>query len=714
MKTLMLRVCYLGLAVTAVVLSPGAKENANADIPDPVADVLPPLLIADVDPEPAVDYPAPLAAPPVTDTNAPTKPPIMVQPPTPPSNLKLSPGLAEVVKLVQAGVGEDVLMAYITNSSDIFAIDSDTIVYLNDLGVANGVITALIQHDSSPETAARKASATAVQPLPPGVATTKPVQDVYPPAAPRTFPATGQTTYPGDFSTVTDTNPPASELPPAVETVAPATENVTVNHFYSSLAPYGTWMDVEGYGLCWQPTVAVTDPYWRPYSHRGRWLWSDYGWYWYSDYSWGWGPFHYGRWCSYPRVGWLWVPGTVWGPSWVTWRYSGSYCGWAPLPPGCGYRSGIGLTWYGSGVSIGFDFGLGSHCYTYVPVNRFCDWNVRRHCLPDNELHVVHRSARQVNRISARNGGAIVNHGIEANTIARASRTKIPTTRVKDGGPLPVNQGAKPERIENNGRDVAVVRPQLPKNPPPVTATRGSATKAQPVNLANPARGGAVSAARPQPASPLANTPAARANANRPAPSPLHPPQTQSPSQGTANRHGAVALAPPPSTPNRPAVAQPNRPQTQPQATPNAAPRNVNPAPAQRNPSPLAQNSTPAPAPRNVTPPPARSSQPAARPNPAPQTAPRSNPNPGIRSFAQPQASAPQARYSPLHPSASARPAPSAPQAVARPQFSAPAPASRPSVAPSAPARSAPPAARSAPSGGGGSRSSAGGGRNRD
>ena len=31
--------------------------------------------------------------------------------------------------------------------------------------------------------------------------------------------------------------------------------------------------------------------------------------------------------------GWCWAPDTVWGPSWVTWRYSGDYCGWAPLPP---------------------------------------------------------------------------------------------------------------------------------------------------------------------------------------------------------------------------------------------------------------------------------------------------------------------------------------------------------------------------------------------
>ena len=31
--------------------------------------------------------------------------------------------------------------------------------------------------------------------------------------------------------------------------------------------------------------------------------------------------------------GWVWVPGTVWAPAWVSWRYGGGYVGWAPLPP---------------------------------------------------------------------------------------------------------------------------------------------------------------------------------------------------------------------------------------------------------------------------------------------------------------------------------------------------------------------------------------------
>jgi uncharacterized protein DUF6600 len=736
MKTLMLRVCYLGLAVSTILASPGDKEKATTEDVnpvDPVADVLKPLQIADADALADADLPAPLAAP----TNAPVKPPPMpLEEPVPPPNVKLSPALAEVIKLVQAGVSADVLLAYITNSTSVFDIDSNAIVYLNDLGVTNTVITALIQHDSSPETAARRASATAAQPLPPGLAATAPVTNVYPApaAATRTFPAAGQTTYPGDYASMTDTNAESTNLPPAVQVAAPA-ENVTVNYFYSSLAPYGSWVDVDGYGLCWRPTVAVTDPYWRPYNHCGRWLWSDYGWYWYSDYSWGWGPFHYGRWCNYPRWGWVWVPGTVWSPAWVTWRYSDAYCGWAPLPPGCGWRSGIGLTWYGRGISVGFDFGLGSHCYSYVPTARFCDWHVWRHCLPENRLRVVHHNTINVNKVVVRNN-TIVNQGIEPNTIARATRSKIPTMRVRDAA-LPVDQRVKPERLENNGNTLAVVRPQLPKTAPAtanlVSSQRGTAQRGKPINLASSTP--AVDRANARGQSPNATTGTPRQQANT-------PPMSAIRDQGNANRGETTAVGPPNSgvrteAPNRSGNVERARPQAAPQT---AAPRQQvgrsvpaeapqvgqggRPTPPQLRNNNAAANTpptrNPAPAARLVPP---TQNQPSTRPVPPQVTpAPRNNNN-MIRSYAQPERSVPNAA-----PPRASQPVPrmqipsAAPQPTYRPappQVSAPrAEVSRPSAAPSAPSvRSSPPqATRSAPSGGGGGgggNRGGGGGRNR-
>src|SRR5436305_674962 len=69
----------------------------------------------------------------------------------------------------------------------------------------------------------------------------------------------------------------AAEVASAIPTVTapstpptdsyPAYDPQAVNYFYDSLAPYGSWVDVAGYGWCWQPTVSVVDVSWRPYSH---------------------------------------------------------------------------------------------------------------------------------------------------------------------------------------------------------------------------------------------------------------------------------------------------------------------------------------------------------------------------------------------------------------------------------------------------------------
>ena len=145
--------------------------------------------------------------------------------------------------------------------------------------------------------------------------------------------------------------------------------------------PYGTWVDVDGYGRCWRPSVVVYNPGWQPYCDHGHWVYTDCGWYWFSDYSWGWAPFHYGRWFRDPRWGWCWAPDTVWGPSWVTWRYSDNYCGWAPLPPRAVYREGVGFFYNGVAVGVGFDFGLSWNCFAFVPIGHFCDPHPCRYCV---------------------------------------------------------------------------------------------------------------------------------------------------------------------------------------------------------------------------------------------------------------------------------------------------------------------------------------------
>lgn len=116
--------------------------------------------------------------------------------------------------------------------------------------------------------------------------------------------------------------------------------SISFNDFYSSLSPYGNWINYGNYGQVWIPSTGFG---FTPYSTNGHWVLSDYGWTWVSDYSWGWAPFHYGRWLYDDYYGWIWVPGSEWAPAWVAWRNSPDYYGWAPLGPGINININIGI-----------------------------------------------------------------------------------------------------------------------------------------------------------------------------------------------------------------------------------------------------------------------------------------------------------------------------------------------------------------------------------
>jgi len=94
---------------------------------------------------PATAAPAPISLP----TLAPAPPEVRVPQstpiPAPPS--RFSAWTKEVIKMAQAGVGEDVLLTYI-DSAGTFNLGADEIVYLRDLGVSSQVMVAMIQHDS--------------------------------------------------------------------------------------------------------------------------------------------------------------------------------------------------------------------------------------------------------------------------------------------------------------------------------------------------------------------------------------------------------------------------------------------------------------------------------------------------------------------------------------------------------------------------------------
>jgi uncharacterized membrane protein YgcG len=124
-----------------------------------------------------------------------------------------------------------------------------------------------------------------------------------------------------------------SEAPPPPAGSEVSSEAV----FYERLSPYGHWTFVAPYGRVWVPAVGWG---WRPY-YYGRWVLTDWGWTFASDDPWGWAAYHYGRWNWAGGVGWYWIPGNVWAPAWVSWRYGAGYVTWCPLGPAgiaFGYR----------------------------------------------------------------------------------------------------------------------------------------------------------------------------------------------------------------------------------------------------------------------------------------------------------------------------------------------------------------------------------------
>src|SRR5690242_7154053 len=61
----------------------------------------------------------------------------------------VSPAVAEVIRLAQSGVGEDVVTGYIQNSAAPFDLSADQILYLRDLGISSQAITAMLGRDAT-------------------------------------------------------------------------------------------------------------------------------------------------------------------------------------------------------------------------------------------------------------------------------------------------------------------------------------------------------------------------------------------------------------------------------------------------------------------------------------------------------------------------------------------------------------------------------------
>lgn len=444
-----------------------------------------------------------------------------VQPssPPPPDNasvakksdyLYFSPLSREILQLSNSSVEEKVILTYIQNSTTPFSLNADQIAYLKNNGVSDAVLTAMLAHDQDVKKHYTEQEAT----VPPA----EPNPDV-------------------------DEAPDAEALPPdqpqgnqpIVEQAAPPSE-ADVTYFRDSLAPYGSWRYIDNYGWGWQPYVVARYSDWTPYCDDGRWLYSNQGWYWNSDYSWGWAPFHYGRWWRDPRLGWTWFPGRTWAPSWVMWRYSDPYCGWAPLPPGGFFNNGVG---------VGFNFGLSSDFFTFVTFGNFLDRDLRHHRLHHDQVNNFFGNTTVINNFARGRNNTAFNRGLDPRRVAAATGQPITPVQVRT---LPNgNRSVRPDRVVRFGSTPTVFRPQLSTlagtginqlvNNQILRTPRLATTASPAVNLAQP---------------PNASPPATTGN--------LPPVTTGAPAVGNAilrSTAPAVSRTLPPLAPATPALRQP-------------------------------------------------------------------------------------------------------------------------------------------------------------
>jgi hypothetical protein len=410
---------------------------------------------------------SPGAPPPPADEEAGAIPPIV-----PVAVPDLPKPVAEIVLLAQRTLGESVLVHFVDTIQEPFELDGEQVIYLSDLGIPDGVISALLRRS---QTLAGRSPVLSEEPMVADVGQPTPQTQSSEPTAAQyraTFqaPEANAPVY-GQPQPVAQP-PQQAGLGPEVAqgaAVQAPTQQVTYNVFYESLSPYGNWVQAPAYGWVWQPTVAVVNPGWQPYVHGGRWMWTDYGWYWNSTYSWGWAPFHYGRWHQSGVHGWVWVPGRSWGPAWVAWRYDAAYCGWAPLPPECYWSPGIGFSWMSRGSSVSVGFGIGLGAWAVAPWGGFCAPRLPVVCLPrESTGHFVNNTSIKVSEgqavnIVGNNNTVIINNAVSRDQVQRHVREEIRKVAVTDA-PTPGRASIAP-RPASDGTSarpqIAAYRPQI-------------------------------------------------------------------------------------------------------------------------------------------------------------------------------------------------------------------------------------------------------------
>jgi hypothetical protein len=224
----------------------------------------------------------------------------------------------------------------------------------------------------------------------------------------------------------------------------------------------------------------------------------------------------------------VWVPGTVWAPSWVTWAYTDDFIGWAPVP------ASFVLTF---GGYVGPPVVVERSRFVFVPARQFVGVRVATVRVDPRRNAAIFARAQRVTgfRVSS---GIVRNTALPVATVQRISGRRIEPRRVD-----PARLHAT--RIASSGAArsarLSVVAPARERN-----AIGTNATRSERVARAKPAEKRSVKA---QPAPKVAQRstrshPAEKAPARHPAnQTARRQPETRKPAR-ESRQHETVARAP--------------------------------------------------------------------------------------------------------------------------------------------------------------------------
>ena len=244
----------------------------------------------------------------------------------------------------------------------------------------------------------------------------------------------------------------------------PPVSGMQIGFFYSSLSPHGEWIEAGPGFHVWRPFHIHS--HWRPYL-IGRWMWTDYGWYWMSDEPFGWIVYHYGRWYYDDYYGWVWVPDDVWGPAWVEWRYDDDYIGWAPLPPYATFSVTVGIHFTSHWVAP-------VHYWNFIKYRHFGKVIHYNNLASEKYTRRLIRTSRSSQQYDV-DRDRIINRGIDRSIIEQRGNLRIPRAEVQNVRERTGERLTRSDDTQLSGR-IEIYRPsreEMEKRPERIEAQRG-------------------------------------------------------------------------------------------------------------------------------------------------------------------------------------------------------------------------------------------------